>query len=61
MEQTTGPDGRRRWIPHVIDTSWSQAHSLMLADIDGSGQLDLVAGKRYLGHGGRDPGEYDPW
>jgi dienelactone hydrolase len=60
MEQGNGPDDQRRWIPHVIDTSWSQAHSLMLADIDGNGQVDLVAGKRYLGHGGRDPGEYDP-
>ncbi len=32
----------------------------MLADIDGDGRNDLVTGKRYLGHDGKDPGENDP-
>jgi dienelactone hydrolase len=59
-QQIRDPSGRRRWIQHAIDTSWSQAHSLMLADINGDGRQNLVAGKRYLGHDGRDPGEYDP-
>lgn len=44
----------------AIDTSWSQCHAPLVADIDGDGQLDLVAGKRYLGHEGKDPGELDP-
>jgi acetyl esterase/lipase len=43
-----------------IDTSWSQCHAPLWADIDGDGRLDLVAGKRYMGHEGNDPGEYDP-
>ena len=59
-EQTTDADGARTWSRHAIDTSWSQTHSIMLADIDGDGRHDLVAGKRYLGHDGKDPGEYDP-
>lgn len=59
LEQS-GDAQRRVWTQHAIDTSWSQAHAPMLADIDGDGQQDLVAGKRYLGHDGRDPGEYDP-
>jgi dienelactone hydrolase len=59
MEQRSG-DAGREWIKHAIDTSWSQAHSILLADIDNDGRQDLVAGKRYLGHDGRDPGEYDP-
>ena len=32
----------------------------MMADIDGDGQPELIAGKRYRGHSGDDPGSYDP-
>ncbi len=53
-------NGKRKWQFQAIDTSWSQAHSLMLADIDGDGRQDVVAGKRFMGHDGKDPGEYDP-
>jgi hypothetical protein len=53
-------EGRRSWHLHPIDTSWSSAHSLLLADLDGDGRPELVAGKRYLGHDGKDPGEWDP-
>src|SRR5207245_713119 len=48
------------WVRHAIDTSWSQVHSLLLADLDNDGRPEVIAGKRYLGHDGRDPGEYDP-
>jgi dienelactone hydrolase len=51
---------QRKWKTHAIDTSWSNAHTLMLADIDGDGRKDLVTGKRFLGHDGKDPGENDP-
>jgi FG-GAP-like repeat/Prolyl oligopeptidase family len=49
-----------KWITHAIDTSWSSAHTLMFEDIDGDGRKDLITGKRYLGHDGKDPGENDP-
>jgi dienelactone hydrolase len=53
-------DAGRRWIPHAIDTSWSQAHAPLWGDIDNDGQPELIAGKRYMGHDGNDLGEYDP-
>jgi dienelactone hydrolase len=50
----------KKWVTHAIDTQLASAHTLMQADIDGDGRLDLVTGKRYLGHDGRDPGENEP-
>ncbi|MBI3467910.1 MAG: VCBS repeat-containing protein, partial [Planctomycetes bacterium] len=55
-----GEGTKRRWVRHAIDTSWSQAHSLMLGDMDNDGRIELIAGKRFLGHDGRDLGEWDP-
>ena len=48
------------WEKHTIDESFSQIHVLKLVDIDGDGQMELLAGKRYRGHEGNDPGSYDP-
>jgi hypothetical protein len=60
LEQAAEGDGNRNWSRHVIDDTWSCAHAILWADIDGDGRDDLIAGKRYLGHDGRDPGETDP-
>ena len=45
---------------HTIDESFSQAHALALADLEGDGSTWLITGKRYRGHNGNDPGSYDP-
>jgi hypothetical protein len=51
-------DGKITWKQHLIDDSWSQAHSLALADINGDGTPDLITGKRFMAHNGSDPDEY---
>ncbi len=50
----------RRWSKHDIDTANSQYHEMRLADLDKDGHLDLVTGKRYRAHNGKDPGSGDP-
>lgn len=60
LEQGKTPKGKRFWILHEIDTSWSQAHVVLLGDLDGDSQKEIVTGKRYYAHNGNDPGENDP-
>ncbi|MEI7947412.1 MAG: VCBS repeat-containing protein [bacterium] len=60
MEQKKGPNNERQWERHEIDKSWSQAHVVELADIDGCGHPELVTGKRYRAHNDGDPGGKDP-
>jgi hypothetical protein len=55
-----GSGDNRHWVRHTIDESFSQVHALKLVDIDGDGQPELLAGKRYRGHSGHDPGSHDP-
>jgi hypothetical protein len=59
-EQGKNSNGDRIWSKHVIDNSWSQAHAVTLADLTGDGQPELITGKRYMAHNGRDPGEREP-
>ena len=58
-ESTIEPDGTRRWVRHPIDPYNSQYHDIQWADIDGDGEMELVTGKRYRAHNGRDPGSAD--
>jgi hypothetical protein len=51
--------GRRQWIRHPIDPFNSQYHDMQWADIDGDGKCELITGKRFRAHNGRDPGEFD--
>ena len=48
-----------KWIGNVIDDSYTQIHATEMADIDGDGELDIVAGKTPLAHFGfKDIDEY---
>ncbi len=50
----------RKILPAPNGLSFSQLHGLALADVDGDGLRDIVAGKTYLAHNGADPGALDP-
>jgi hypothetical protein len=50
------PDGK--FVTRAIDGSFSQSHSLELADINGDGLKDIVTGKRFWAHG--PTGDVDP-
>jgi hypothetical protein len=51
-----GDDGKLTWKEHDIDRSYSQPHTLAWRDVDNDGVNELIAGKRYYAHNGRDPG-----
>jgi len=55
-----GSGANRHWLRHTIDESYSQIHALKMVNLDGDGQPELLTGKRYRGHDGKDPGSYDP-
>lgn len=44
------------WIKHAIDPYNSQYHTMEWKDIDGDGKGELITGKRYRAHNGKDPG-----
>lgn len=52
-------EGKISWKKHSIDEQNSQYHTMEWADIDGDGKPDLVTGKRYRAHNGKDPGSDD--
>jgi hypothetical protein len=57
-EQRNGEE--KKWIKHQIDPFNSQYHTMLWKDIDQDGQNELITGKRYRAHNGKDPGGKDP-
>lgn len=52
-------DGEPQFESQTLDASFSQLHAVHYADIDGDGAKELLTGKRYRAHNGRDPGADD--
>ena len=50
LKQSTDAAGKRIWTKEDIDTSFSQVHTLHLADFNGDGEKDFVTGKRIYAH-----------
>lgn len=59
-EQKIASKGKREWIEHPIDLNNSQYHTMEWVDIDADGEEELITGKRYRAHNGKDPGANDP-
>ena len=58
--EQTGHGTKIAWKQHVIDDTWSQAHALVLADLNGDGVPEMITGKRFMAHNGGDPDAYGP-
>lgn len=59
-EQAGDANGNTKWIRHTISKIFSQSHGLMIKDINGDGNADLITGKRYRAHNDGDPGAFEP-
>ncbi|TDB64656.1 FG-GAP repeat domain-containing protein [Arundinibacter roseus] len=59
-EQGKDANGKETWTHHQIDSTFSQTHGVELKDINGDGNPDLITGKRYFAHHGKDPGGLEP-
>lgn len=53
-------NGEIKFDEKLIDKSFSQAHCLALADLDGDGTQELITAKRIRAHNGGDPGSAEP-
>jgi hypothetical protein len=60
FEQSTDDAGKRSWIKRPIDPYNSQYHTMEWVDVTGDGKPELITGKRFRAHNGKDPGSSDP-
>ncbi len=44
------------WQKYELDKTNSQTHSVVMADLNQDGKMDIVTGKRWKAHNGKDPG-----
>ena len=58
LKQSKDAGGIRAWTKEDIDTGFSQVHTLQMADFDGDGQQEFIAGKRIYAHA-EEPGATD--
>ncbi len=59
-EQTKDVQNNVQWNRHLISDKFAQTHGVAFVDINSDGNPDLVTGKRYFAHMGKDPGELEP-
>ncbi len=49
----------QNFTTHLISNTTAQTHATIMADLNGDGKAELITGKRYLAHNGRDAGDAD--
>ena len=59
-EQLRDDKGQIAFTTHAIDTTFSEAHSIVLQDVNGDGLPDFITGKRFFSHQGKGPGGQEP-
>lgn len=55
LEQSKNGNGIS-FVKHEIDPFSSQYHTMAWLDLNGDGNMELLTGKRYRAHNGKDPG-----
>ena len=58
-DANTGRDGPLAFDPTPLDPTIAQLHTLLEVDLDGDGVDDIVSGRRFRAHNGKDPGAGD--
>jgi hypothetical protein len=59
-EQVKDKNNTISFVRHLIDSTFSEAHSLVLKDVNNDGLPDLITGKRFFAHQGGGPGGMEP-
>jgi hypothetical protein len=59
-EQVKDQSNNINFKRHVIDSTFSEVHSVVLKDVNNDGLPDLITGKRFFAHQGEGPGGMEP-
>lgn len=59
-EQVKDTNNEISFVRHLIDSTFSESHSLVLKDVNNDGLPDLITGKRFFAHQGGGPGGMEP-
>ena len=53
-------DGKLTFADRTLDPAIAQLHTLVRVDLDGDGHDEILSGRRYRAHNGKDPGSAEP-
>lgn len=59
-EQVKDQNNNINFKRHVIDSTFSEVHSVVMKDVNNDGLPDIITGKRFFAHQGEGPGGMEP-
>jgi len=59
-EQIKDQNNNINFKRHVIDSTFSEVHSVVMKDVNNDGLPDIITGKRFFAHQGEGPGGMEP-